>query len=162
MKNIERGMKKKTPNTEHRTPDIEWCGAEARVSEVPLSPYRTKRHQRFDLEDRLLNFTPEIIQLTEDLPNTRAANHVAAQSLRSGTSPYGNHGEVEAAESLNDFNHKLKICLKELRETKRWLGLVARLKNQTVPANLSWCPGEADELIRVFKASVNTAEEKRR
>jgi|SRR5437868_3564019 four helix bundle protein len=153
--------RKKTSNTEHRTPNIEWSGPDFRVSEGPQASYGNKPRQKFDLEDRLLNFAGEIIALTEALPNTRAANHVAGQLLRSGTSPYGNHGEVEAAESLNDFIHKLKVCLKELRETRRWLRLVARLKRQSRPLNLSWCLKEADELIRIFKTSINTAEEKR-
>ena len=154
--------RKKTSNTEHRTPNIEWCGLDFRVSEEPQARYGNKPPRKFDLEERLLNFAVEIIELTEALPNTRAANHVAGQLLRSGTSPYGNHGEVETAESLNDFIHKLKVCLKELRETRRWLGLVARLKHQKLSANLPWCLGEAGELIRIFKASINTAEEKRR
>ena len=153
---------KKTLNTEHRTPNIEWSGPEFRVSEEAQTAYGDKRGKKFDLEERLLNFAVEIIELTEALSNTRAANHVAGQLLRSGTSPYGNHGEVEAAQSLNDFIHKLKVCLKELRETRRWLRLVARLKAQKPPPNLPWCLDEADELIRIFKASINTAEERRR
>ena len=63
---------------------------------------------RFDLEERLLGFSARIIRLADALPNTRAANHIAGQLLRCGTSPYGNHGEVEAAESRKDFLHKLK------------------------------------------------------
>jgi four helix bundle protein len=152
----------KTSNTEHRTSNIEWSGSEFRVSEQSRARYGNKDRQGFDLEERLLNFAAEIIELTEVLPNRRAANHVAGQLLRSGTSPYGNHGEVEAAESLNDFIHKLKLCRKELRETKRWLRLVARLKEQKPPPNLPWCLKEADELVRIFKASINTAEERRR
>ena len=71
-------------------------------------------NRKFDLEDRLLEFASAVIDLSESLPATRAGNHVAGQVLRSGTSPYPNHGEAEAAESRADFIHKLKICLKEL------------------------------------------------
>ncbi|MBE9581347.1 MAG: four helix bundle protein, partial [Proteobacteria bacterium] len=46
-----------------------------------------------------------IIKIVEQLPNTRAGNHVAGQLLRSGTSPYPNHGEAQAAESPKDFIH---------------------------------------------------------
>ena len=70
--------------------------------------------RKFNLEDRLQEFASAIIDLSESLPDTRAGNHVAGQILRSGTSPYPNHGEAEAAESRADFIHKLKICLKEL------------------------------------------------
>jgi four helix bundle protein len=76
--------------------------------------------------------------LVDALPSTRAGNHVAGQLLRSGTSPYGNHGEVEAAESRKDFVHKLKVCLKELKETKRWLRLIE--KSRMLPEQKIWPP----------------------
>ena len=82
--------------------------------------------RRYDLEERLLEFASAVIDVSEKLPNTRAGNHVAGQILRSGTSPYPNHGEAEDAESGDDFIHKLKICLKELRETRRWARLIGR------------------------------------
>jgi four helix bundle protein len=109
---------------------------------------------RFDLEDRLLDFSARIIRLVDALPNTRAANHVAGQLLRCGTSPYGNHGEVEAAESRRDFVHKLRICLKELKETRRWLRLLQ--KAGLVPQKkMGAILGETEE---PFFTSVRTAE----
>ena len=85
-----------------------------------------KGNRKFDLEERLLEFASAVIDLSENLPDTRAGNHVAGQILRSGTSPYPNHGEAEDAESREDFVHKLKVCLKELRETRRWARLIKR------------------------------------
>ena len=128
------------------------------LNELPGSEYQGKKNGKYDLEDRLLDFAVQIVELSEALPNTRAANHVAGQLLRSGTSPFGNHGELESAESRKDFVHKLRICLKELRETRRWLRLLARLKNQKTPATLPQCISESEELIRIFAASVRTAE----
>jgi four helix bundle protein len=116
-----------------------------------------ENRRKFDLEARLLEFASAIIDLSEALPPSRAGNHVAAQILRSGTSPFPNHGEAEDAESREDFVHKLKICLKELRETRRWARLIRRkawVKNETT---LLFVLGEADELIRIFFASVQTA-----
>jgi four helix bundle protein len=81
----------------------------------------------YDLEDRLLEYSVRIIKIVEQLPNTRAGNHVAGQLLKSGTSPYPNHGEAQAAESPNGFIHKLRIALKELRESQRWLKLIHRV-----------------------------------
>jgi four helix bundle protein len=98
-----------------------------------------------------------IIELVESLPNTRAGNHVAGQLLCCGTSFLSNHGEVEAAESRRDFLHKLRICLKELRETKRWLRLVGRTRTLTTPTNLTTCLNKVEELIRIFVASIRTA-----
>jgi four helix bundle protein len=81
----------------------------------------------FDIEERLLNYAAEIIRLTEKLPSSRAGNHAAGQLLRSGTSPLPNHGEAQAAESRDDFIHKMSICLKELSESRRWLRLILRV-----------------------------------
>jgi four helix bundle protein len=58
--------------------------------------------QAYHLEERLLGYSVRIIKIVEKLPNTRAGNHVAGQLLRSGTSPYPNHGEAQAAESQKD------------------------------------------------------------
>jgi hypothetical protein len=113
-------MKKKTPNGERLTFNIEWLGvrenegryaSKASTFNAQLSTPNVQRasKSRFDLEQRLLEFSGRIIRLVDALPNTRAANHVAGQLLRCGTSSYGNLGEVEAAESRKDFVHKLKI-----------------------------------------------------
>jgi four helix bundle protein len=114
-------------------------------------------NRKFDLEDRLLEFASAVIDLSASLPATRAGNHIAGQGLRSGTSPYPNHGKAEAAESRDDFIHKLKICLKEHRETRRWARLIKRkawVKNET---GLLFLLGESEELIRIFHSSIQTA-----
>jgi four helix bundle protein len=117
---------------------------------------------KFDLEDRLLEFSVRVIRVTESMKRSRAANHIADQLLRSGTSPYGNHGEAEGAESRGDFIHKLKICYKELRETRRWLRLVQRGALIAKPSLLESLINEADELVRIFASSIRTAERNRR
>jgi four helix bundle protein len=116
---------------------------------------------RFNLEERLLILASAVIDLSEELPQTRAGLHVGGQILRSGTSPYSNHGEAEAAESRDDFIHKMGVCLKELRETRRW----ARLVHHRGWCLESWVLGlvlaETDELVRVFSASIQTARRNR-
>jgi four helix bundle protein len=116
-----------------------------------------KANRKFDLEVRLLEFASAIIDLSEKLPDSRAGNHVAGQLLRSGTSPYPNHGEAEDAESREDFIHKLKLCLKELRETRRWARLIQRKGRAKDNATLLSILSEADELIRIFFSSIQTA-----
>jgi four helix bundle protein len=99
-----------------------------------------------------------IIRLVEALPSTRAGNHVAGQLLRSGTSPLPNHGEAQGAESAADFIHKLKVCLKELRESQRWLKLVQRVPLLKPPEKAGPLLKETDELIRIFVKSIQTAQ----
>jgi four helix bundle protein len=117
--------------------------------------------KEFDLEERLLDYAAQIIRVVERLPQTRAGNHVAGQLLRSGTSPLPNHGEAQAAESRNDFIHKLSICLKELKESRRWLRLTKRvpLVDSTNPVDSVLV--ETEELIRIFAASLRTAKGKK-
>jgi four helix bundle protein len=115
----------------------------------------------YDLEERLLNFAVVVIDISESLPNTRAGNHIAGQILRSGTSPYGNHGEAQEPESADDFIHKLKLCLKELRETRRWGRLIDRKQWRGCVPQLTVLLSEVEELIRIFKASIQTAQRNR-
>ncbi len=115
----------------------------------------------YDLEERLLEYAARIIRMVEKLPSTRAGNHVAGQLLRSGTSPLPNHGEAQAAESANDFIHKFRICLKELRETRRWLRLVQRVPLLS-PRRVQPLLDETEELIRIFVKSIQTAQRRKR
>src|SRR5664280_3614986 len=112
--------------------------------------------RKFDLEDRLLEFASAVIDLSEMLPDTRAGNHIAGQILRSGTAPYPNHGEAESAESRDDFIHKLKICLKKLRETRRWARLIQHKHWTQNDSTLLFVLSESDELIRIFMSSIKT------
>jgi four helix bundle protein len=115
---------------------------------------------KYDLEERLLEFAARVCRLVEKMPRTRAANHIAKQLLRCGTSPLANHGEAQAAESPDDFLHKLRISLKELRETKRWLLLIQRVPLIKSVGHLDPLVSEMDELIRIFVASIRTTERK--
>ncbi|MDA0839724.1 MAG: four helix bundle protein [Planctomycetota bacterium] len=112
---------------------------------------------KFDLEERLLDFSSRIIRLCEALPNNRAGNHVGGQLLRAGTSPYFNHGEAQAAESANDFIHKMSICLKELKESFRCLRLIKAVPLIKRPSKIDELLNETDELIRIFYTSIQTA-----
>jgi len=118
------------------------------------------KKQTYDLEERLLEYSVRIIKIVEQLPNTRAGSHVAGQMLRSGTSPYPNHGEAQAAESSKDFIHKLRISLKELRETHRWLKLIQRVPLIKKPELLNDILEETEELVKIFVTSIKTAEKK--
>jgi four helix bundle protein len=112
-----------------------------------------------DLEDRLINFAVRVLNVTESLSNTKAGSHIAGQLVRSGTSPAPNYGEAQSAESRRDFVHKMKICLKELRETQIWLRIIER-KPMCEANRLAGIIKECDELIAIFVSSVKTAEEK--
>ena len=100
-------MRKKASNGERSIAVVERLQVkesdEAYRSKAPTPNAQSANKRQFDLEGRLLEFSARIIRLVDSLPNTRAANHIAGQLLRCGTSPYDHHGEVEAAESRKDF-----------------------------------------------------------
>jgi four helix bundle protein len=110
---------------------------------------------KYDLEDRLITFAVQVCLLTERFPATAIGKHVRVQVARSGTSPFANYGEAQAAESRQDFVHKLKVCLKELRETQAWLKFAERMSfcTDAIPAVRNEC----DELVAIFVSSVRTA-----
>ncbi|MHB8974516.1 MAG: four helix bundle protein [Pirellulaceae bacterium] len=68
-----------------------------------------------------------------------------------------NYAEAQSAESRDDFLHKIKIGLKELRETKVWLRLIVKTKLVASLLTLEPLIQENDELISIFVASVRTA-----
>ena len=140
-----------TPSNHRRTPNNDF-GAAWLLREGDT------KGRKYDLEARLLEFASTVIDLSEKLPTSRAGNHVAGQMLRSGSSPYPNHGEAEDAESREDFIHKLKICLKELRETRRWARLISRKNWARDDSILLFVLNESDELIRIFFSSIQTAQ----
>ncbi len=144
--------KYRTSNIKHRTPN-EVASAAWVLHDGDAGS------RKYDLEERLLEFASAVIDLSEKLPSSRAGNHIAGQILRSGTSPYPNHGEAESAESREDFIHKLKVCLKELRETRRWARLIQRRGWAKDDPTLRFTLSESDELIRIFMSSIKTAQQ---
>ena len=115
------------------------------------------RQSRADeLEERLIDFVVRVVNLSANLPRTPAGKHIAAQIMRSGTSPAPNYGEARGAESHADFIHKLRIVLKELNETSIWLRVIERsqMLRKELIADIV---GENKELCRIFTASLRTA-----
>jgi four helix bundle protein len=114
--------------------------------------------KRFDLEERLISFSTLIIKIVNKMPTDKVGGHLSGQLVRSGTSVSLNYGEAQSGESRRDFIHKIKIVLKELRETFVCLKLIKRshlLKDET---KLDKAIDENDQLIAIFVKSVETAQ----
>ena len=110
-----------------------------------------------DLEARLIDFSVRLIKLIQALPKTPIGMHLADQLGRSGTSPALHYGEAQAAESRNDFIHKMKVCLKELRETRINLLIIQKAVLIKSSSRIDPLIIESDELISIFIISINTA-----
>ena len=119
------------------------------------------REKKYDIDERLIDFSVDIISFVEGLPNTKSAAHLGGQLLRSGTLPSLNYGEAKGTESKNDFLHKMKICLKELRESYNCLRIMHRAKIYKSEQKVVELITECDELISIFVKSINTASKKK-
>ena len=108
------------------------------------------------MEDRFIDFASRVIDVVESLPRTIAAKHLGNQLVRSGTAPALNYGEAQAAESKADFVHKMKIVLKELRETKVCLKIILK-RNYFSQEKLASLCQENDELIAIIFKSIATS-----
>ena len=109
------------------------------------------------LEKRLIRFSVSVLKCIRLLPKRFDSQHIAKQLMRSSTSPAANYGEAQAAESRIDFIHKLRISLKELRETRVWLIILYETQSETLRANLTDLINESDQLISIFVTSLKTA-----
>ena len=101
-----------------------------------------------------------MIKLGEKLPKTLAGNYLAGQVTRSGASPALHYGEAQAAESRSDFIHKMKVAVKELRETNNCLKIINKM-NWFEEDGLSSEQSECNELISIFIKSIATAQKNR-
>ncbi|WP_179020927.1 four helix bundle protein [Winogradskyella forsetii] len=106
-------------------------------------------NRKFDLSERLEDYAAEIILLYDKKPLSYAGDYLAKQLIRSSCSAALNYGEVLGAGTDKDKINKLRICLKELRESLRNLNIQtkARLFSAEELTNLK---NENDQLIRII------------
>jgi four helix bundle protein len=120
----------------------------------------SKASKIFDLEARLIDFAVRVIRTAESLPKTKVGNHISEQLIRCGTSSAPNYGEAQRSESRADFIHKMKVCLKELRETRVWLLMIVRANLIKQASKVEPLIDENNELISIFVTSLKTAKRK--
>lgn len=111
------------------------------------------------LEERLLEFSARVGRVVDALPDTRLGRHIAGQLVRSGTSPAPNYAEACSAESRKDFIHKLRIALKELRESRSWIRLI--IKAELLPSTrMTELQEECEQLANIIGKSIVTPRQK--
>ena len=113
---------------------------------------------KHNLEERLINFAVLIIEIINEMPASKAGNHLSGQLVRSGTSPALNYGEAQSGESRKDFIHKIKIVLKELRESYNCLRIIYKSRLYKSEDKVNKAIKENNELISIFVKSVETAQ----
>jgi four helix bundle protein len=113
-------------------------------------------NKKYDLEDRLIKFSCSCLEICDLLPNSRVGNNLEFQLSKSSTASALIYGEAQAAESKADFLHKLKMVLKEIRETRVNLKIIQEkpiINHPIVESTLA----ESNELMAIFLKSIETA-----
>jgi four helix bundle protein len=111
---------------------------------------------RFDIQDRTFEFAVRVVRLVDRLPRTVASVEIGRQVVRSATSVGSNVEEADAAESKQDFIHKMSVAHKEARETRYWLRVIqAALLNADDEVQV--LIQESDELVRILYTIINNA-----
>jgi len=114
--------------------------------------------RKFDINERLINLAVSIIKVCESVNTSKSGVHLTSQLLRSGTSLALNYGEAQSAESRNDFIHKLKVALKELRESYNSLQIIKRAELSNKVQLIENTSKECNELIAILVKSIETAQ----
>jgi four helix bundle protein len=110
------------------------------------------------LEERLIEFSANILKIVQSLPKNKIANELGEQLIRSGTSVTLNYSEARAGESKKDFLHKIKVVLKELRECHSNVRLIRKSISLEDTSLLDQTIDENDQLIAIFVTSSKTAQ----
>ena len=122
-----------------------------------------KTNQQFkeELEERVLVFAANVVNLLATLPQLEVLKIVIYQLTKSSTSMGANYSEANHPESRADFIHKISVVVKESKESLFWLKFINRLTCISVELKSRFLPlaQEADELLRIFTTVQRTARE---
>jgi len=112
---------------------------------------------KHDLEDRLVQFTVAVMQLAEQLPNSKIGHQLSLRMIKSSSTASSNYARAQSAENRKFFVRQLKLVLKELRKTNDSLKAMDGLSPLPDFDSLHDILKETDELIAIFVTSVRTA-----
>ncbi|GAI11278.1 unnamed protein product [marine sediment metagenome] len=112
-----------------------------------------------ELKSRTKKFAIDVIKLVGIFPNTKAADIIGRQLIKSSTSVGANYRSACRAQSRAHFISKLSIVLEETDESQYWLRLVLVL-NLAKPSRIKTLINESGELMAIFISSIKTARKK--
>ena len=148
---LQRSTKLQVPSSRRRDktafPYPDAADPSTTVQEAPIGN-GAQRHP-FDLEERTANFAEAIVRFAKKVPRDPANNRLVDQLVGCGTSIGANYCEANEGVSKRDFRNTIGRCVKEAKETKYFLRLIAtsepRLGGE---ARTLYC--EAKELHLIF------------
>ena len=109
-----------------------------------------------DLNDRLFNFAVRSVNFLKKLPDTPEFSTIRYQLSKCSTSAGANYEEAQAGSSRPDFNNKVRISLREMRESNYWYRIIrATLPDTSQDKELEWLINESGELKRILGSIVS-------
>ena len=107
-----------------------------------------------DLKDRTLDFAVDVRKFARSIKMDRLNQDDIAQLIRASGSVGANFGEAIESISKRDFIYRLKICLKEARESRYWLIVIEKTNSALSGEQLSLLIQESKELIMIFSSII--------
>ncbi len=128
--------------------------------ETATLPPPVQEAARNNLEDRTLRFAANVRLFVAKLPRAMIMSDDVRQLLRASGSIGANY--IEAHESLDkrEFVMRMRIALKEAKESHFWLNLLDVKKSHRLQEEQLSLIDEAIVLIKIFSASLRTIRQK--
>ena len=109
-----------------------------------------------ELSERLFNFAVRTLKFLSKLPDKPEFRTIRYQLSKSSTSSGANYEEAQAGSSKADFNNKIRISLREMRESNYWFKIIqATFDEYKNNSELSWLTAESSELKKILGSIVN-------
>lgn len=110
----------------------------------------------FDLEERSAAFAEVVRNYCLRLPRNVGNNEYASQLIRSASSVGANYIEANERLGTKDFKMKIRICIREAKESAYWLRLTLPISPE-MENDRNYLKMEARELVLIFSAILNKA-----
>jgi four helix bundle protein len=107
-----------------------------------------------DLLERTFKFGVKCLKMLKALPHTSEYQIIKYQLGKSATSVGANYEEAQAGSSKADFKNKVRIALKEARESNYWLRILSELQDDPFE-ELETLVQESKELKNILASIIN-------
>ncbi|HEY4501781.1 MAG TPA: four helix bundle protein [Candidatus Paceibacterota bacterium] len=106
-----------------------------------------------DLEERTARFAKEVRSFVRKVPKNIISLEDGKQVVRSSGSVGANYIEANESLSKKDFVMRVKICRKEVKETRYWLKMFEYLPKELIGESDKLVQ-ESTELLHIFSAII--------
>ncbi|MGA1977578.1 MAG: four helix bundle protein [Bacteroidales bacterium] len=107
-----------------------------------------------DLCERLFEFAVRVIEFLKTLPFSPENKTIRTQLSKSACSSGANYEEAQSGSSKADFTNKVRISLREMRESNYWLRIIKRTGPKADSPELDYLIKESAELKNILGSIV--------